>query len=339
MDPSEIDLRHELEERLRFETLLSDISTRFINLPADQIDSGIEEAQRRVCDCLGLDLSSLWQWTPESQEYLTLTHLHNTMEIPAFPGHINGEEWFPWQYEKMLQGETLAFSTEDLPPEAAKDLETRRRLGIKSSVSIPLSAGGGTIIGILTFSTLQDARTWPSEIVRQLKLVAQIVSNALARKKSQEILRLNEARLLAAVDAAGLGFYEMGGGLQVRFLDDRMRSLLGITPADEEHGREFWLSRIHPADRQLIQEKSRQVLTGGVERFKGEYRYLHPEHGVIWLHHLSRVIERDDAGRCSPGRWGDAGRNRAQAEGRDVKGTRGQPSATARKTCKNLQVG
>ncbi len=35
----------ELEERLRFETLLSETSSRFINLPADQIDG---EILRRV---------------------------------------------------------------------------------------------------------------------------------------------------------------------------------------------------------------------------------------------------------------------------------------------------
>ncbi len=51
----------ELEERLRFETLLAEISARFVNLPADQIDSEIEGAQRRICEFLNLDRSALWQ--------------------------------------------------------------------------------------------------------------------------------------------------------------------------------------------------------------------------------------------------------------------------------------
>ena len=42
MTPSDTDLRRELEDRLGFETLLTDISTRFINLPAEQIDGAIE---------------------------------------------------------------------------------------------------------------------------------------------------------------------------------------------------------------------------------------------------------------------------------------------------------
>ena len=53
------DLKQELEERLRFEKLLTDISARFVNLPAKQIDGAIEDAQRSIFECLGVDLSSL----------------------------------------------------------------------------------------------------------------------------------------------------------------------------------------------------------------------------------------------------------------------------------------
>jgi hypothetical protein len=43
MTNAESDLLTELEERLRFETLLTDISARFVNFPADQIDSEIKK--------------------------------------------------------------------------------------------------------------------------------------------------------------------------------------------------------------------------------------------------------------------------------------------------------
>ena len=48
-----------LKERLIFEELLSDLSARFVNLPADQVDGEIENAQRRVCELL--DLAVVWQ--------------------------------------------------------------------------------------------------------------------------------------------------------------------------------------------------------------------------------------------------------------------------------------
>lgn len=61
MAPLEIKSYSELDKPLRFEMVLAEISTLFINLPADRIDSEIESAQRRVCELLDLDRSALWQ--------------------------------------------------------------------------------------------------------------------------------------------------------------------------------------------------------------------------------------------------------------------------------------
>ena len=43
---AEVDLIKELEERLRFETLLTDISARLVNLPTNQIDSEIKRVSQ-----------------------------------------------------------------------------------------------------------------------------------------------------------------------------------------------------------------------------------------------------------------------------------------------------
>ncbi len=423
MKGSKTALLGELEERLRFETLLADISTQFINLPSDQIDSGIEDAQRRVCECLGLDMSTLWQWSDADQRYLTLTHTYSPPAIPLRLKRLDAQEALPWTVQKLLRKETLVFSSiDELPPEAVSDREIRRQFGVRSSVSIPLSTGGGPLIGVLTFNTLLAERTWPPETVNRLNLVAQIFSNALARQQSDSKLRESEARLrlaadsagailweleidtghlwtteqgkeffgfapdsqlsldsfllvvhpddrgmlrrgvaeamrsgleckfeyrierahgdnrwvislgrpystpvprligasiditerkmieerilgsearlAAAIDTAALGFYELGEDYRMIFLDDRMRDILGVAPADEQHTRQFWLSHIHPEDLAWIVVQSRQVLEQGVDRFMGEYRYLHPERGVTWLRHVSRVLERDAAGRA-----------------------------------------
>lgn len=208
-----------------FEKLLVEISTHFINLPTDQIDQGIEEAQRCICACLGLDLSSLWQWEDRLHNCLTLTHLHSPPWGPDRPERLDAREAFPWQFQKLNEGETLAFSTEEIPSEAAIDQESRRHFGIKSSVVIPLSTGGSSFIGVLTFDTLREERTWPSQTVNRLKLVAQIFTNAIDRKESDLIRREYEARLALAVNSAGAGFWE-----------------LKSTPGSSGRRRKFWKS-------------------------------------------------------------------------------------------------
>ncbi|HTP03803.1 MAG TPA: hypothetical protein VMM54_01440, partial [Nitrospirota bacterium] len=76
MKQAEADLRLELEARLRFEMMLVEISTGFINMPAGQLHQGIKDAQRRVCECLGLDRSTVWQISEREPGALLLTHMH-----------------------------------------------------------------------------------------------------------------------------------------------------------------------------------------------------------------------------------------------------------------------
>jgi hypothetical protein len=87
---SRSDLHTELQERLRFETLVADISARFVNIPADQVDSEIEDAQRRICESLKIEHSSLWQAAPEKPGALILTHLYRD---PGFASRSGSNVW------------------------------------------------------------------------------------------------------------------------------------------------------------------------------------------------------------------------------------------------------
>jgi hypothetical protein len=56
-----------LENLLEFETLISDLSFRFINLPAGDVDREIEDALRRVYELLAIDSAVLWQMSGNLQ--------------------------------------------------------------------------------------------------------------------------------------------------------------------------------------------------------------------------------------------------------------------------------
>ena len=87
-------LRTELEERLRFETLLAETSARFVDLPAAQIDGEIEDAQRCLCEFLDLDRSTLWQASEKEPERLIMTHIYQVLGASPGPGQLI-EERFP----------------------------------------------------------------------------------------------------------------------------------------------------------------------------------------------------------------------------------------------------
>jgi formate hydrogenlyase transcriptional activator len=190
MAPLEVKPYSELDEPLRFEMVLAEISTLFINLAADRIDSEIEAVQFRVCELLDIDRSTLWQVIEEEPGMLKLASLYQTPESLPPDERMNAKDFFPWSEQKVLSGETVAISKlTDLPPEAEIDLENYRLYGTKSNVLVPLSVGGGPVFGVLTFAVIREEREWTERVVQQFKLLAQVFANALARKQMEEQLK------------------------------------------------------------------------------------------------------------------------------------------------------
>jgi len=188
MTQSEAELRKELEARLTFETLLAELSTRFAALSADQLDGAIEDAQRRIVEALGIDRSTLFQYMEECKEVL-LTHFWVRPGLTPHTQGLSAKEHYPWAFEKiMMQRDTIRFSSlDELPPEAARDMESLRKVGQKSNVTFPLIVEGA-VIGALAFGTVQEERVWPEGLVARLRLVADLFANLLARKRSEESL-------------------------------------------------------------------------------------------------------------------------------------------------------
>jgi formate hydrogenlyase transcriptional activator len=185
-----------LEERLRFETLLTELSAHFINLPADRIDSDIEDAQRRICELLDLDRSALFQVPEREPGTLLLTHIHQPPGGLSPPERMNGRDFFPWTVQRVLGAKTVTLSKmTDLPPEADRDRESYRAYGAKSNVSVPLSSGEVPIFGVLTFAVMREERDWPETVVKGFQLIAQVFANALARKRADEQLKRHVAEI------------------------------------------------------------------------------------------------------------------------------------------------
>jgi transcriptional regulator with GAF, ATPase, and Fis domain len=190
MTPLKIKPHSERDKQLRLVTLLAEISTLFINLPVDQIDSKIEDVQRQICKMLDIDRSTLWQIQEHEPETLVLTHIYQPSGSRLPVDHMILKEFFPWILKKMMAGETVTISTvSELPVEAERDRQNLILYGSKSGVFVPLSVGRGQIFGVLTFATMREERDWPKEILRGCMLLAQVFANALARKKMEEQLK------------------------------------------------------------------------------------------------------------------------------------------------------
>jgi signal transduction histidine kinase len=288
-----------LESRLEFETLISDLSTRFVSLRPDQVDGEIENALRRVCGALDIDLAVLWQWPLGAPDCITSSHVYCTVDSVKNLEPMHDKD-YPWSRQQVFAGRMFAISSlDELPAEADVDRETCRRYGIKSALCLPLLLGDDTPVGALGLNSLRESREWPDVLVQRLRLVAEIFANALDRGRREQRLQDSERRLKAGAELAGLAFYEVHFGEGVMFYGDRLRDLLGV-PADRDHGLkplEFWMEQMHPRDRPSVLHQREQLHSGELEELSVEYRFLHPARGERWIQHIARVASRDATGR------------------------------------------
>jgi PAS domain S-box-containing protein len=289
----ELDVHSELEERLRFETLLADISARFVNVPASQVDQEIEDAQRAICECLGVEHSSLWQVSPADPKDLLLTHLYRDATLTPREDHMSGSEFFPWMMGRLLSKEVVSISdTAKGPPEAARDLATWQHFHIKSAMAIPLSAGGGPIFGVLSFDATHNKRDWPEALQKRLQLLAQVFANALDRKNADQKLRESEVRLNLAADSANAGLWTLDPAGEV-WATTKTFELFGIP---EHEGLDFAkvLRLIHPEDRGAVHEIIHEALKSGNDS-SAEYRIIRPDGNIRWLASYGRRYSRSGA--------------------------------------------
>jgi PAS domain S-box-containing protein len=187
------------------ETLLIELSARFISLPPDQIDREIQDAQFKICESLDLDRSSLWQQPEEDPSAFVMTHVYQRPMMPQPPPKPDARNLVPWFLDQVKHGKTVVISKlDDIPPEAAHDLETLRRYGTQSLVVVPFSVGSG-IRGALSFASAREQNKWPEKVVKRLRLVAEVFANAISRARADRAQRLSEGRLRAVIETAADG--------------------------------------------------------------------------------------------------------------------------------------
>ena len=295
----------DLEGTSSFADLLTELLTHFINIPVDQMDLAIEDAQRRICEFHGFDRSTLWQMAEEESDVVLLTHVHQpadsvliatrdgdgivpygawlvqTSDNPKFYQRFEGKTFFPWTVGTLKSGVPVKFSRlEDLPEEASCDREVYRQFGAKSSLVLPLFAGD-VWLGALSFATMREEREWTGDLVQRLGTVAQVFANALDRKRNDRALRVSEARLTLAAESADASLWNLFLGSGHIWTTGNSWDLYG-RPREEHLTLKRFLEFVHIDDRDQV-FRAVQEVKGPREKLLVEYRLLTADGTVHWV--------------------------------------------------------
>ena len=185
-----------LQERLRFEKLVGSISSDFVNLEPEEVDAGIVSALHSIGEfahgdrahvCLfsedGTSMENSHEWCAEGVPSLRLA-------APAGP-----QSQMPWTVARINRLEPVELRrVADLAEEGRADRQHLTALGVRSAIFVPM-VYRGIAVGFVGFDAVGHEQAWGEETVALLRLVAEIIVNALEHRRSQAI-QVGQRRLL-----------------------------------------------------------------------------------------------------------------------------------------------
>ena len=107
-----------LADRLRFETLLSDLSTVLLSSPAMEVDRQVETGLQRVVENLGVDRAAIWALEDRSDE-ARLTHSWIREGVPPLPRAVRESE-APRIFSQLRQDVAYLINHQYIPPVCAE---------------------------------------------------------------------------------------------------------------------------------------------------------------------------------------------------------------------------
>ena len=195
-----------IEYRMNFEKLITSISTDFINLSAEQVDSGINQALKTLGEFADVDRSYVFQFFDDGQK-TSNTHEWNAEGITPQIDNLQNlsVDSVPWWMGKLRKFETIHIpDVKKLPASAKNEKEILRAQSIKSLIVIPM-VYNRQLVGFMGLDSVRRKRTWSQKSITLLTIVSEIFVNTLMRRRAQQQLNEYHEKMFRAEQLASLG--------------------------------------------------------------------------------------------------------------------------------------
>jgi PAS domain S-box-containing protein len=161
--------------------MLADLAERFATIEPDAIDDALVDSLGRIAKALQLDRAVLL-WKAADDASAVASHCWNGHPQPSLLDRSQLAS-IPFIASKLNAGEASWFTRVDELPDLA-DREAFHQHALRSAAVVPVALAGGTagIRGALALGSTTMEYDWAPAIIEELRLVAGIFGQALARK-------------------------------------------------------------------------------------------------------------------------------------------------------------
>lgn len=222
-----------LRYRVEFEQLIATLSTHFINLRPEEIDSGINRALETIATFSGVDRSYVFLVDDNG------TKLNNTHEwcAPSIAPQIHQRqgiavEALHWWQEQIRQGETIYIpSVAKLPRSQRTTKAILRSQSIQSLIVMPMTHRG-SLVGFLGLDAVQLEKTWSEDVIALLRIVGEMFVTALERKRVEEALKESEKKYRNLVETCQDLIWSVDLEGHFTFVNSAAKRIYGCEPGE-----------------------------------------------------------------------------------------------------------
>ena len=155
----------------------------------------------------------------------------------------------------------------------------------------PIQTKSGKILDIVWSNAIQ--RNHEGQIIG----VASIGEDVTERKLAESNLRETNDRLQFILENTPTAIWDWNIKTDLWYTTPNYYTMLGYQPENGLHDREKWLKRVHPEDRQYVEDKINHVLNFKDEKYSYTARLLHADGTYRWQTVIGHAIEHDESGK------------------------------------------
>jgi signal transduction histidine kinase/integral membrane sensor domain MASE1 len=173
--------------RLDFEKLLSRLSTAFVPLGSHEMEATFESWVARIGESFDVDRFVVVLLGPADDVEVAYSWAAPGL-VPLERGHLRAD--YPGDRQALIQDQLFVIA--QLKAAGGDSAQSAWFDRASRSLTVPLTAGGQAT-GVVSLVRRSDEHDWPEDLVHRLRLVANVLAGALARKGSEDALRESEA--------------------------------------------------------------------------------------------------------------------------------------------------
>jgi PAS domain S-box-containing protein len=225
------------EEALRFELgfkeMVADVSSRFVNVAAENLNNLVNHALKLSGEFFDVDRCFIFQF---SRDGLSMDNTHEWCAGGIDPQLENLQglpvSLVPWWASKIRRHEHIHIpNVNALTEEAAAEKEILQSQSIKSVLVIPMVVDGEAI-GFYGYDSVKKQKVWTEDQISLLKVLTEIVSGGFGKHQARQALLESEMQLKRAQQIGHIGSWTFDVGTNKLRASDESHFIFGLDPEE-----------------------------------------------------------------------------------------------------------